>query len=170
MGAHGLADRLGDRAQDLIAERMSVDIVDRLEVVEVQGHDRHPAAMAGHPRGLADTRLVKRPLVGQAGQGILAGLALEALDEAGVGDGDRRLRGVAAQGGRVVGQEDGGAGRESDQGPELLVAIGERGGAHRPDGKLRVGGQGLQSGGAGGVVDHHRGGAQRVGLVARPAL
>jgi len=59
--------------QHLIADRMAMDVVDLLEAVQVDHHDRMRLRRSRHLLQCAGERLVELAAVGQAGQGILEG-------------------------------------------------------------------------------------------------
>ena len=70
VGPHGLAHRVADAAQNLVAGQMALALVDALEVVEI--HHRKRQAVPGAPAALelAPQRVVERGVVEAARQGI----------------------------------------------------------------------------------------------------
>ena len=91
------ADRLPElRAhalKDAVPERMAVALVDRLEVVEVEDDEGDVAAPRPGLTQLGPQRLVKAAVVGQAGERVGLGQALErrllAVEQDGEDDGEQ---------------------------------------------------------------------------------
>ena len=69
--AHHARAGLGDRAQDRVARRVAVLVVDGLEAVEVEEHERGRAAVLGRPR----ERVVEAAAVEEARQRVALGHA-----------------------------------------------------------------------------------------------
>jgi hypothetical protein len=61
--AHDVLARLGDGAQDRVADRVAVGVVDRLEAVEVEDHQRATLDLAGE-------HVVEGAAVAQAGERV----------------------------------------------------------------------------------------------------
>ena len=76
---HRLLDRFGDRADQLVADHMAVDVVDVLEVVEVDDHHRHLLLALGRLGQQRRAFLVQRATIEQAGQRVLRRQRLGAL-------------------------------------------------------------------------------------------
>ena len=96
---HGPQQALGDLAQEAVADGVAQRVVDVLEAVDVEQHDRHPAALAHGGGGAGE----EQHPVGQTRQHVVGGLVGLAVDfvtqlldepgslEAGAGVGDQRL-------------------------------------------------------------------------------
>ena len=63
-----------DLVQHFIPHGMTVNVIEELEVVQVQHHDRKRRAVSERPFGLFFQPLVEHAVVQQAGQGVLLGL------------------------------------------------------------------------------------------------
>ena len=73
-------DRGGQRLQALVAGLVAVRVVDGLEVVDVDEHERQRHAGAGHDLQLARDVLVEGAVVAQAGERVGDGHLGQALD------------------------------------------------------------------------------------------
>ena len=69
----------GDFDDQLVARLAAVGVVDELEVIEVEHHQRAGVALAPRPRHRKPQILVEAPAVLQPGQRVLAGLAAQLL-------------------------------------------------------------------------------------------
>ncbi len=78
-GAAATAQDVGNFLDQAVAGRVAIGVVDLLEVVEVEHQDRAGGALASRPRHRQVEVLVEAAAVLQAGQRILAGLALQLL-------------------------------------------------------------------------------------------
>ena len=76
-GADGRAEVVGELRQHLVADGVAEDVVDLLEVVDVDHHDRHVRVLGGGERQLAPEALVEVAVVVEAGQRVGLRLALE---------------------------------------------------------------------------------------------
>ena len=76
---HGADQTLADRAQDLIAAREPERIVDQLEAVEVEDHDREQLLAAPRPLDRLGQTVIEQQAVGQAGQRIVVGEVADRL-------------------------------------------------------------------------------------------
>ncbi len=72
-GALGRADGLGERLQALVAGLVAAGVVDRLEVVEVDQHERERRVGAADALELAREVFVERAVVAQAGERVRDG-------------------------------------------------------------------------------------------------
>ena len=84
--AQVLGDRLGDAAQDDVAGRVAVRVVDRLEVVDVDEGDAQRPLVARRALDLGEQGGEERLAVGDAGQPV------DRRPVVGVGEGGRRCR------------------------------------------------------------------------------
>ena len=82
---------LGKFRQDGVAVEMPVRVVDLLEVVEVDHHERDRILVAARALHLLEKLLGKRAPVGQLGQLVREGVFLLRLEQLRVADRDRRL-------------------------------------------------------------------------------
>ena len=85
----------GEVDEHAVAGGVAEAVVDRLEVVDVDEHQRQRAAVAQRALGLLGEALVERAAVGEPGQRVGQRLRREALAGVGVGDGDARELGEA---------------------------------------------------------------------------
>ena len=90
--SHGHQQTLGDGLQELVPHPVPLGVVHLLEPVEIdeQGGNRNvsPPGPGQHLLGAVENQSA----VGQARQGIVHCLETDLVDEAGIGDGDGRLR------------------------------------------------------------------------------
>ena len=89
-GADGRAEVVGQLGQHLVADRVPEDVVDLLEVVDVDHHDRDVRVLGGGERQLAPKALVEVAVVVEAGQRVGLRLALQAGADVGVVERQRR--------------------------------------------------------------------------------
>ena len=89
-GAHGGEEDLRDLREDEVARRVAVDVVDALEVVEVEHHERDGGLVDRRAHELLAELLVERAVVPEAGQRIGLRLSLERGSDLRVVDGERR--------------------------------------------------------------------------------
>ena len=94
--ADGRDDRAADRAQDLVAGRVTVRVVEDLELVDVDHQDADRVARAAAP-GEQAAELVEVAPVRQAGQGVGRGLRLGGAMRVGTRQRRRRLDGGAVE-------------------------------------------------------------------------
>jgi hypothetical protein len=104
--AQGRAERVGHRAQQAVAGRVALGVVDALEVVEVEHRQRERHAVAPRARDLGGESLLEAAAVERAGQRVAARdpreltalllvvAALPAADPRGVGERDGEHEGV----------------------------------------------------------------------------
>jgi hypothetical protein len=78
--AHARAQLLGDDLEDAVAERVAVLVVDLLEAVEVDEHQRQLAPVARGALDLGVERRLERASVGEAGERVGGGLRVELGD------------------------------------------------------------------------------------------
>ena len=88
-GAHGRTQHVGHLEQELIADPVSVDVVDLLEVVQVE-HDQTDRVVLGRrSHELLPHAVVERPVVVEAGQRVRRRLVLECRADVSVVEGER---------------------------------------------------------------------------------
>ena len=75
-GRDAAAQRRRERAEELVADAVAVDVVDALEVVDVE-HQHGDRACVRLARERVQQALVEAAVVEQAGQGVGLGLVLE---------------------------------------------------------------------------------------------
>src|SRR6185295_11898941 len=101
---------VGDEAEGVVAAHVAVALVVGVEVIDVRHDEREGTAVAGRPAPLGEEDLVELAAVGDAGQGVDRGEALEglvgALELAGHLD-ELALAGLA--GGDLAAELEGGA-------------------------------------------------------------
>ncbi len=135
--AQGAAERGGDRAEDLVAVLMAVGVVDALEAVEIDDHDRGLRAAVRPGEGLVEGRVVAEPGE-RVGGGALAqrahqvgraqarrGVGGEQFEELDVLDRDRPLGAAGEQedaAGPALRDERDGDERADSVGPERREA------------------------------------------------
>ena len=88
--AHGRAEGVGDLLEEVVADPVSVDVVDLLEVVEVEHHDRDRLARGRRAQELLPEPVMEGAVVVEAGQGVRLGLVLEPCADVRVVDGQGR--------------------------------------------------------------------------------
>ncbi len=71
--AHRRDETFADRAQDVIAARQPERVVDQLEAVEIQDHDRQLLLAPARPLDRLVQTVVEQQAIGQAGQRIVVG-------------------------------------------------------------------------------------------------
>ena len=84
------ARELDQRDEDLVADRVSADVVDALELVDVEHRQRHRVAGAAHAHQLGPQALVEDAVVVEAGEGIRLCLVLQPRAYLRVVEGQRR--------------------------------------------------------------------------------
>ena len=97
--ANGRAQDVRDLEQELVADAVPVDVVDLLEVVHVEHHERDRVALRRRANDLLAQAIVERAVVVEAGQRVGRGLVLEPGADVGVVD---RERGRVAEARREV--------------------------------------------------------------------
>jgi hypothetical protein len=80
--ADGLAQRIGHRLDDQIADRMAVGVVDALEVIDVEQQQQRRLAGTRHAIDLAAQARFEAAAVGQTGQRIAARQVAQRIDQA----------------------------------------------------------------------------------------
>ena len=93
--AHGAAQALGHRAEDLVPLGVAVSVVDRLEVVEVEGDDRERALELSGAGDLLAQALVAGAMVQRPGEPVRARLLAQRVALAGGVEGERGHGGEA---------------------------------------------------------------------------
>ena len=144
-GADGSLQPSGHHRQDLVADVMSVGVVDRLEAVEVD-EERGDRIMVVAQCGLGQAQL-ERPPVQDAGQVVGGGGPLQRAVVLGPGEGERGEADGAGQHVQVVGVGSADPGARHDEGaeervarrredrddPAFLIGVGRRAGPGRPE-------------------------------------
>ena len=87
--------------EQLVAGGMAERVVDVAQAVNVEDHDRDDLARRPDLDGFLQ-RTEHPAAVGQAGQRVVFGVETQPVDEAGVLDGDRRVRGERLQEPHVI--------------------------------------------------------------------
>ena len=87
---HGRAEDVGDLLEQVVADPVSVDVVDLLEVVEVEHHDRDRLVRGRRAQELLPEPVMEGAVVVEAGQGVRLGLVLEPCADVRVVDGQGR--------------------------------------------------------------------------------
>jgi hypothetical protein len=100
---HGGGEPLGDLHQELVALVVAERVVDRLELVEVEDHDRRSSRASGRDvvEGGGEPALEIGP-VGQSGQRVVPGVVPQPRDQVAVAQGDPRVVGHRLQQQHVV--------------------------------------------------------------------
>ena len=75
---HADAERVGERAEQLVADPVTVHVVDALEVVDVEHQDRDGLVRSARVLQRGEQPLVEAAVVEEAGQGVRLRLMLEA--------------------------------------------------------------------------------------------
>ena len=95
-GAHAMAQPIGRGNQQRVADRMAARVVDPLEVVEVEEHQRAMLVVAGADGHRLLQPLEQQPAVGQVRQRVVEGQRVDALlgglALGDVGDADHMVR------------------------------------------------------------------------------
>ena len=159
---------MGDPAEDLVAGRVPVGVVDLLEAVEVEEDEAEVAAVAAAALELAAEHLVEVAVVVEPGERVLNREPLLGLVERRVGQRDRRLGRVGREQLDVAGEEAL-VGAEGDEHAHPRVAEDERRGAERAERHGPVVGQLDELGDRVEILDQRRRVAQLVAVV-RPML
>ena len=92
--AHARAEDTGERSQRFVTGRVTIAIVERLEVVDVEHQHRQRLVPGAVLERLLD-RLIEGAAVGEAGSRIGVGLAVEGRQEPPVADGEGGMFGNA---------------------------------------------------------------------------
>ena len=87
-GAHGCTQYVGHLEQELVADAVSVDVVDLLEVVEVEHDQADRVVLRRRAHELLPNAIVERAVVVEAGQRIGRRLVLERRANVGVVEGE----------------------------------------------------------------------------------
>ena len=104
--AHADAQRVGERAEQLVADTVTVHVVDPLEVVDVEHQDRHGLVRAARVLQRGEQPLVEAAVVEEAGQRVRLRLMLEARANLRVVECERRRVGEAPREIELVGGEE----------------------------------------------------------------
>ena len=95
LGAHGGEEDLRDLGEDVVADGVAVDVVDALEVVEVEHHERDGGLVDRRAHELLAEPLVERAVVPEPGERVGLRLVLERGSDLRVVDRERRGIGEA---------------------------------------------------------------------------
>ena len=85
----GGAQMVGELGQHVVADRVAVDVVHLLEVVDVEHHERDVLVLARRPGQLAAEALVEVAVVVEAGERVGLGFALEPRTDVRIVEGER---------------------------------------------------------------------------------